>query len=114
VEPITEEVRAQIRDHVQRGRASYEAGDYIQALGEMRKALKLDPNCDEAAEILWRSEQRSAKQEEKEARARVDGLLARIQAGATSAEAQQALAELALVAPDDPRVAELLRQKNRT
>jgi serine/threonine protein kinase len=112
-EPISEETRARIREHVVRGRASYDAGDFPAALAEMRKALKLDPDCDDAAEILWRAEQRAAKQEEIEARARIDGLLARIRAGTTSAEAQQALAELALLAPEDPRVAELLRQRNR-
>ena len=111
-EPVSEETRARIREHVKRGRFSYEAGDYAKALQEMRQALKLDPNCDEAAEILWRSEQKAVQEEEREARARIDGLLARVQ-GNVPSDAQQALAELALLAPDDPRVAELLRQKNR-
>jgi serine/threonine protein kinase len=115
-EPLSESSRAKIREHVKRGRAHYEAGEYAQALTEMRHALKLDPNCDDAAEILWRSEQKSQPppaDDEEDAAKRVGALLARVNGGAPPAEAQQALAELALLAPDNPQVAELLRARNR-
>jgi len=71
----------------------------------MRQALKLDPNCEEAAEVLFRTEQKS----QDDSQARVTELLAR--AAGRAEDAKQALAELALLAPDDPRVAELLRDR---
>ena len=45
--------------------------------------------------------------------ARVEALLARAAPGAPEEEARRALAELALIAPDDPRVVELLRERSR-
>jgi serine/threonine-protein kinase len=56
--PLSEDVRARIREHVKQGRAHFDAGRFPEALGEMRQALKLDPSCEEAAEVLWRSQQK--------------------------------------------------------
>jgi serine/threonine protein kinase len=105
---LSEATRARIREHVAKGRAHFDAGDYAKALQEMRQALKLDPNCEEAAEVLFRTEQKS----QDDSRARVTELLAR--AAGPADDAKQALAELALLAPDDPRVAELLRDRNQS
>jgi len=104
---LSEATRARIREHVARGRAHFDGGEYAKALQEMRQALKLDPNCEEAAEVLFRTEQKS----QDDSRARVTELLAR--AAGPADDAKQALAELALLAPDDPRVAELLRDRNQ-
>ena len=106
---LGEQTRARVREHVKRGRAHYDAGEYARALAEMRNALKLDPNCEEAAEVLWRTEQKTRQADE----ARVVGLLARANAPSSPDDAHKALAELALIAPDHPRVVELLRQKNQ-
>ena len=110
---VGEQARAKIREHVKKGRAHYDAGEYTRALTEMRSALKLDPNCEEAAEILWRTEQKTRKDAEAADERRVTALLAQVNAGTKPDDAQKALAELALIAPDHPRVAELLRQRNR-
>jgi serine/threonine protein kinase len=112
---LTDQTRARIRAHVQRGRACYDAGDYAKALSEMRHALKLDPNCEEAAEVLWRSEQRTRQDTGPGAdfEARIGGLLARVTATGKPDDAQQALAELALLAPEHPQVVELLRRRNK-
>jgi eukaryotic-like serine/threonine-protein kinase len=55
---LSSEARARVAEHVKKGRAHYEAGDLQQALTEMRHALKLDPSSEDAAEVLWRSQQR--------------------------------------------------------
>jgi hypothetical protein len=109
---VGEETRARIREHVKKGRSHYEAGEFSRALTEMRNALKLDPNCEEAAEILWRTEQKARQEASAAEEARVAALLERIGAGGAPDDAQKALAELALIAPDHPRVAELLRERN--
>jgi hypothetical protein len=44
--------------------------------------------------------------------ARVDALLTQAAPGRPEGEARRALAELALIAPDDPRVAELMRERS--
>jgi serine/threonine protein kinase len=104
---LSDATRTRIRDHVSRGRTHFDAGDYPKALHEMRQALKLDPNCEEAAEVLWRTEQKS----QDDSQGRIGELLAR--AVSETADAKQALAELALLAPEHPRVAELLRERNQ-
>jgi tetratricopeptide (TPR) repeat protein len=55
---LSEEVRAKVAAHVQKGRAYYEARQYREALSEMQHALKLDPSAEEAAEVLWRCQQK--------------------------------------------------------
>jgi serine/threonine-protein kinase len=113
-----EEARRRSREHVARGRAHFEAGQLAGAVAEMKDALALDPSCSEAAEILWRA----GKQQEGRPAApaapaaapspqRIDALLAKASVPGPAAETQQALAELALLAPEDPRVARLLRRR---
>ena len=108
---LSEQTRNRIQDHVKRGRAYYDAGEYAKALAEMRQALKLDPGCEEAAEVLWRTEQKSRQDTDRNVQ-RLEGLL-QVAASGPPDQAQQALAELVLLAPDHPKVMELLRQKNR-
>ena len=110
-------VRARVREHVTRGRADFEAGRLNKAIAEMQDAAALDPECDEALDILWRAGQRlrGAPAERlppgPETERRVAALLAQAAPGRGEGEARQALAELALIAPDDPRVADLVRKR---
>jgi hypothetical protein len=108
-------VRERVNEHVKVGRARYEAGDFRGALAETRQALKLDPSAEEAAELLWRSQQklRQEAQDGPNLKERVAALLARAGVTPPGEDAQQALTELALIAPDHPRVVELLKQRNR-
>jgi serine/threonine protein kinase len=111
---LGEDTRARIRELVAHGRDHFAAGNYPKALAVLRQALKLDPNCEEAAEILWRTEQKA--QQDTDANAidgRVVALLAKVKGGMPSEEMQQALAELARLAPDHPKVVELLRARNK-
>jgi eukaryotic-like serine/threonine-protein kinase len=55
---LSSEVRGQIAEHVRKGRAHFDANEFREALREMQDALKLDPACEDAAEVLWRSQQR--------------------------------------------------------
>jgi serine/threonine-protein kinase len=114
--PAGEEWRARVRDHLARGRAHFEAGRADATLDEMTEVLALDPGCEEAGELAWRAhkarwarlppDKPDAAQE-----ARITGLLARAAWGRPADDAKAALAELALIAPDEPRFAELLRDR---
>ena len=112
---MSEEGRARVRDHVTAGRAHFEAGRAEAAVGDFGEALALDPACEEAAEGLWRAAKVMAKDGDGQpsldpaAEERVCNLVARAQG--SSEEARQALAQLALLAPDDSRVVELFREK---
>jgi serine/threonine-protein kinase len=55
---LSPQIQARIAEHVRKGRAHYEAGEFRGALLEMQQALKLDPSCEDAAEVLWRSRQK--------------------------------------------------------
>ena len=73
--------------------------------------MALDPACEEAAESLWRIAPAARPCEPPPAdparEARVTALLARGGSRApTRRGSRRALAELALIAPDDPRVVE--------
>jgi serine/threonine-protein kinase len=113
----TDDVRGRVREHVSRGRADFEAGRLNKAIAEMQDAAALDPENDEALDILWRAGQRlrGAPAERvppgPETERRVAALLAQAAPGRGEGEAKQALAELALIAPDDPRVADLVRKR---
>jgi hypothetical protein len=115
--PAGEESRARVRDHLARGRAHFEAGRFEAALDEMTEVLGLDPGCEEAAELAWRANKAAwppaaaAEPADPAQEARVTGLLARAAWGRPPEEARAALAELALIAPDEPRFAELLRDR---
>jgi serine/threonine protein kinase len=114
----TEDVRGRVREHVGRGRAFFEAGQLNRAIAEMEEAAALDPECDEALDVLWRAGQRlrGAPAERlppgPETERRVAALLAQAAPGRGEGEARQALAELALIAPDDPRVADVVRKRS--
>lgn len=115
--PGPEEVRPRVRDHVAAGRTHLEAGRTWRAMPELSAALALDPTHDEAAELLWRAIRtrhaaRAAPEPDGAREARLEALLARAAPGQPEEEARRALLELSLVAPDDPRVAELLRERS--
>jgi eukaryotic-like serine/threonine-protein kinase len=109
--------RGRLRDSLARGRGMLEEGRYARVLSEMEEALALDPECDEAFELSWRArrkQQGGGRQPERSDPAnekRVVALLAKMRPGASDSEARGALAELALIAPDDPRVNDLLRER---
>ncbi|HEX6740036.1 MAG TPA: serine/threonine-protein kinase [Vicinamibacteria bacterium] len=113
--PVTEDVRARVRDHVTAGRAHFEAGRAAAAAADFGEALSLDPACEEAAEGVWRTVRVQLASGDGQPRLdpaaeqRVSELVARAQG--SSEEARQALSQLALLAPDDARVAELFREK---
>ncbi|HUG52590.1 MAG TPA: serine/threonine-protein kinase [Vicinamibacteria bacterium] len=112
-----EETRVRVREHVQRGRAHFEAGRMEPAVEAMTEALVLDPACEDAIEVLWHtSKKRQAGQPapaplDPATEQRVQALLARAAPGTPAPQARQALAELALIAPDDARLAQLLRDR---
>ena len=113
-----EDVRTRVREHVGRGRAHFEAGRLGPAVEAMTEALVLDPGCEDAAEVLWRAlKKRQAGRTEAPpldaaTEQRVQALLARAAPGTPVAQARGALAELALIAPDDARLVELLRERS--
>ena len=113
-----EDVRGRVREHVGRGRADFDAGRLNKAITEMQEAAALDPECDEALDILWRAGQRLRGAPPEPVAAgpdterRVAALLAQAAPERAEGEARQALAELALIAPDDPRVADLVRKRS--
>jgi hypothetical protein len=112
---VTEEVRARVRDQVNSGRVHFDAGRAEAAATDFGEALALDPACEEAAEGVWRAVKARLGANDglprlhPDAEQRVSELVARAQG--SSDEARQALSQLALLAPDDTRVAELFRDK---
>jgi 7-alpha-hydroxysteroid dehydrogenase len=84
----------------------------------MTEALVLDPACEDAAEVVWRTlKLRQAGRPEpapldNATEERVKALLARAAPDAPMTQARNALAELALIAPDDARLVELLRERS--
>jgi serine/threonine protein kinase len=115
-----DEIRAAVRDHVVRARAHLDAGRLSKASAEAHDALALDPECEEATEVLWRAGRKlqgeSPRGEADSAldRGRVEALLLQAAPDRPAAEARRALAELALIAPDEPRVAELVRARSES
>jgi serine/threonine-protein kinase len=119
LEALSEEARSRAREHVARGRAHLAAGRAAKAADEMSEALALDPDCREAAEALWQwgqtqpiAKRAPAPEPGAAERARIDALLAKLAPGSSEQEARRALAELALVAPDHPRLVDLLRERS--
>jgi serine/threonine protein kinase len=111
---VTEEVRARVREYVASGRAHLEAGRQEPATADLNQAMALDPGCEEAAESLWRiAKGRPCEPPPADpARdARVTALLAEAAPGGDEATSRRALAELALIAPDDSRVVEAARER---
>ena len=115
--PAGEELRAKVRDHLTRARAHLEAGRVREAVAETADALAADPSSDDAAELSWRAARTTRASRpapapgDPAAEQRVAALLARAAATRPEAEARTALAELALIAPDDARVVDLLKAR---
>jgi serine/threonine-protein kinase len=113
---LNDDVRARVRDRVAQARALLDAGEAVRAVAEMKDALRLDPSSEEAAEVLWRAGRRLqdglAPVPDAAGEQRVVDLLARAASGRPEDEVRSALAGLVLIAPDDPRVGELLRQRS--
>jgi serine/threonine protein kinase len=112
----TDESRGSIRDVLARGRAHLEAGRFAKAAADARQALAIDPDGAEAAELEWQADRglrasRGGPQSSPEIDARVTDLLSRAASGRPDDEARRALAELALIAPDDPRVGDVIRER---
>jgi len=112
-----EDSRVRLREHLTRGRAHFEAGRMQKALADMVEALAIDPDVEDAAEILWRSLRKlqgvrtGPPAPDPRNEARIVALLAGAGPGKPEGEARRALAELALIAPDDPRVLDLMRER---
>ena len=111
-----DEQRGRVRDRLKQGRALFAKGEWAKVVVEMRQALEIDPTCQEAAELLWGAGKklvaaRPDRPKDPASEARVSALLARATPGVAEEEARRAIAELNLVAPDDPRVSQLLRDR---
>ncbi len=108
-----EERRAALRERQQRARASWTGGREGEALAQLESALALEPEDEETWEMLWQCARRlwlpAGTAPDPEHARRVGELLSAAQPGRPVPEVQRALAELALLAPDDPRVRDLLR-----
>jgi serine/threonine protein kinase len=111
-----EDLQSKVREAMSSGRGAFEAGRFAEAVDSMRETLALDPDSAEATEILWRSlqhvetpaEDPSLPQQE----TRIKALLERIGPDRPEDDARKAVAELALIAPDDPRIGDLLRERS--
>jgi serine/threonine protein kinase len=116
--PTGEEVRGRVRDHVSKAKAHIEGGRIFPARKELGDALALDPASDEALELAWRAVKRAVASRaaapplDVATEQRVQALLSRAAPGKPDDDARGALAELALIAPDDGRVVELLRVRS--
>jgi serine/threonine-protein kinase len=111
-----EETRMRLKDTLARGKALLDAGKEQDARKEARVALSLDPDNEEASELLWRSEkslraQSQPRRSDPGSAARIERLLSQAGPGQSDDEAKRAIAELALIAPDEPRLQDVLRQR---
>ncbi len=111
-----EETRLRFKDTLQRAKSLLDAGQEADARREARVALSLDPESEEAAEVLWRSEkplraQAKARRPDPGSAARIEKLLSQAGPGQSDDAAKRAIAELALIAPDEPRLQDVLRQR---
>ena len=111
-----EETRVKTRQLLARAKEHHKADRFRQAMVAVEEALALDTDLPEAGEMLWRAARKlqrdeSRPQPEPSSAARVAALLEQAAPGAPEAAAGQAVAELALIAPDDPRVRALVRQR---
>jgi hypothetical protein len=113
---LSDEQRARAREIHVRARTLLDGNRLSEALSAAHEALALDPGVDDAAEVAWRATRRLHDQSrprvlDAAAEARVQALLARAAPGKGEPESRGALAELALIAPDDPRLIDLLRAR---
>jgi serine/threonine protein kinase len=111
-----DEVRPRVRDHAAAARSHLEAGRLGRAMTEVSSALALEPGSEELAEQAWRlvraqDAARTTPELDEVREERVTALLARAAFSQPEDDARRALLELALLVPDDPRLAELLRDR---
>jgi len=111
-----DEVRPRVRDHIASGRGHLESGRLGRAMADLSAALALEPGNEEGAEQVWRVVRaqhaaRSAPELDEAREERVAALLTRAAPGEPEDDARKALLELALLAPDDRRLADLLRER---
>jgi serine/threonine-protein kinase len=116
VGPPPEELRGRLREHLAKGRAHLEGDRLGPAVSELNEALVLDPANDEAADMLWQVVRKMKPAKDSPVREppdekRVLALLAKAAPGTTEDQARSALLELALLAPDDMRFADLMRER---
>jgi serine/threonine-protein kinase len=114
--PPTDDARPRVRDHMAAARGHLQGGRPAKAQSELASALALDPGNEDAAEQLWVTirARHAARQGADPAREEhLSRLLAKTAPGQPEEEVRQALLELALVAPDDARVSEVLRERAR-
>jgi serine/threonine protein kinase len=115
--PPPDEARLRARDLLDRARTDCDSGQFARAQAQLDQALALDPELGEAASLMWRATKGldntrpPSTPADTVASSHVGSLLARAGAGRPEPEVRQALAELALIAPDDPRVIELVRER---
>jgi hypothetical protein len=85
---------------------------------EMKEALRLDPSAEDAAELLWRADRKlqdghsGTPALDAESERRIADLLTRAAPGGADEDVRSAVAALVLIAPDDARVTELLRERS--
>jgi serine/threonine protein kinase len=108
-----------VRELTGRAQAHLQNGRFAAAGADSREALSLDPGSEEAAEVAWQASRKLRASKggpppDAASVERVALLLSKASPGQSDADARRALAELALIAPDDPRVADALRGRSRT
>ena len=116
VSPPPEEARMRARDLLDRARTDCDSGQFANAQAQLHQALALDPELGEAASLMWRATKGLAQTRPPAApdtgvASHIGSLLAKAGAAGPEPEVRQALAELALIAPDDPRVIDLVRDR---
>ncbi len=115
---LAEDARSRLRDSLARGRRFLEDQRFEEAQDECATILALDPGHAEAAELAWRVGRGRFRARVTDAPTdpqlvrRVDDLFKAASRGASEQQARRALAELALIAPDDERLADLLRERS--
>ena len=114
--PGASDERLQARDYLDRARSNFDSGQFAKAQAEAQAALALDPELAEAVSLMWRTTKSLAQTRppmpvDAKTSSHIGSLLERAVAGGPEPEVRQALAELALIAPDDPRVMDLVRER---
>ena len=112
---VSEDARGRVRKHLDEGRRMFDAGRYDRASDELREALSIDPTSTDAAELLWQAGRRGAFQPGFSVEKRDAEVAELLQTASNQAEeeaARKALSELAIIAPEDPRVSALLRERH--
>jgi len=113
--PQTEAVRVRFRERLTAGREALSAGRFGEAAASLADALAVDPENEEAAGLRWQALLGPAPvvpAPDGSSGVRVAGLLSRIAPDRSGSDAQRALVELVLLAPDDPRVVQALRERS--